>query len=61
MTLRAIATLVVAAIGAAAPPQALELAKPIDCALGSDCFVQQYYDRAPRASSQGLPLQIAFL
>ena len=29
------------------PAVALELSLPIDCALGEDCFIQQYVDRDP--------------
>jgi hypothetical protein len=47
MTLRAISIFPVAAIGAVVPPQAIELAKPVNCVLGSDCFVQQYHDHDP--------------
>ena len=42
--------LFVAAVGSAfgaAPAFALELAQPIDCTPGTDCFIQQYVDHDP--------------
>lgn len=47
MTVRVISIFPVLAICAFAPPQVLELAKPIDCVVGSNCFIQQYYDHDP--------------
>jgi len=44
---RAIWIVPLVAVGAFAPPQAIELAKPIVCALGSGCFIQQYFDHDP--------------
>lgn len=47
--MRAAAILTRAALGAglAFPAMALDLALPVDCALGQTCYIQQYFDHDP--------------